>query len=465
MSQDRESYVIHTGANLDEQIYVEVDPQQSKLVLLGDTYRHKDRIRLAGGLWNASDKHWYMWEGNVPDVLKKLGEVRRVDQAHIETLIQNNTPKHDAPPPPSSSPFSSRFSNRFGSSTPPKADNTEDKPQSKPDDPPVQTVVVEKIVEVEKTVEVEKIVHSPAWRKKKRGKKAPMAKQRVWRNPALNTQSPDYIKPSWWQQVCFYLRPGKCRPAIALVGPAGNGKTTAARQALDALGMGYVEIDCNESMMPDALLGRMELTTQDGATVTTWADGLVTRAFREGKAIILNEFDALDPRTALCLQSACQHPGKDGTDRFITLPEHPTIDKVYPVGDCPIIVTMNTYGNGSREYVGRNVLDAATADRFSMITTDYENEAAIIESKGYTKKIANAILSWAEHVRQVLKNDTALNRIVLGNRIFINIADCMAAGMKLENAVEWEFFGRLDAQDRELLEAQLSRKYRGAKVS
>jgi MoxR-like ATPase len=265
-----------------------------------------------------------------------------------------------------------------------------------------------------------------------------------------------YIKPSYWTQLLAYLAPGRARPVVALVGPAGNGKTTAAERALEALGYQYEVVDANYGVQAEELVGAMSFrkwTDADGREFAeeTWIDGKVTRAFRAGKAVIINEFDALDPRVALALQSAFQDAGPAKRARYITLPGNPVEDRVYPAGDCPIVLTMNTWGTGpDRQYQGRNALDAATLDRFSFIPTTYENGVEILEAHGAPRALALQIEAWARRVREKIEAN-ALRR-VLSNRTMLRIADCVVnIGLPFNTAIEWEFAVHLNAAERELL--------------
>lgn len=259
----------------------------------------------------------------------------------------------------------------------------------------------------------------------------------------------DIVPPSYWSDLVLYLTPGQARPAIALVGPAGNGKTTTAEAACTALGYEYVVIDATEYLEPADLVGCM---TYDPAKGEVWRDGPVTEAFRNGKAVIINEFDSLNPRAALCLQSATQDPGPQRKGRYVTTPGGPE-DRVIPSGDCPILVTMNTYGTGAtRQYVGRNALDAATADRFTIISTGYENEASILAARGYSAPTADRLACWAAAMREQIEANTL--RVILSLRTLLRMAQVIEGyHLPFEAAVEKEFLNRLEPDTRRLLSA------------
>ena len=255
---------------------------------------------------------------------------------------------------------------------------------------------------------------------------------------------PGFIPPCYWDDLWLYTTPGACRPAIALVGPAGNGKTTTAEAVLAARGYTYLVIDANEYLEPADLVGAMTFDPQVGEV---WRDGPVTRAFRAGQAILINEFDALNPRAAMCLQSVMQ----SGPGRYVTTPGAPDHDRITPTGDCPLILTMNTYGTGAtRQYVGRNTLDAASLDRITLITTGYENDAAIIERSGYSRFTAQRLAAWAVPMRD--KIDENALRVILSLRTLLRMAQMIDHyGRDMTVAIEKEFLSRLETDVRDLL--------------
>lgn len=274
-------------------------------------------------------------------------------------------------------------------------------------------------------------------------------------SPSLTPPPPpapaaDFVPPSYFADLLRYLTPGATRPAIALVGPAGNGKTSAAEAACQARGYDFIVIDATEYLEPADLVGAM---TYDPGQGEIWRDGPVTAALRQGQAILINEFDALNPRAALCLQSLAQDAGPTGAARYLTTPGAVEQDRVYPAGDCPLIVTMNTFGTGAtREYVGRNALDAATADRFTIMATGYENEAAILIQRGCDTTTAERLAAWAREMRVRIERDAL--RIILSLRTLLRMMQAITVyGQSFDTAIEKEFLNRLNPEDRALLEA------------
>lgn len=311
--------------------------------------------------------------------------------------------------------------------------------------PTPQTIekVVEKIIEVEK----EKIVVKSA------GKHIRINRRLALKLPKkVEPVTNAFVKPSYWDDLCMYLVKGDARPVIALVGPAGNGKTSTAEAVLEAIGYEYEVLDATEFIEPADIVGAMSFRQEEsGKAEEVWRDGILTKCFRSGKALIINEFDALNPRAAMCLQSAFQDKGHNGRGRYVTLAGNKDESRVYPTGDCPVILTMNTYGTGAtRQYVGRNALDAASLDRITVISTGYENEEAILTGRGYGKKTADKLVKWAKKVRtEIDRNEFT---VILSNRTLLRMAQTIERfGWTFEKAVQKEFLDRLEPDFRTIL--------------
>ena len=150
---------------------------------------------------------------------------------------------------------------------------------------------------------------------------------------------------------------------VLLVGPAGTGKTTAARKAAEALGLGFSCLSVGPQTSKSDLLGFVDAGG-------TYRESLFVAAYRDGGVFLLDEIDAGNAGVLTVLNAAL------AGDVMAT-----------PVGmvkRSPRFLTVagaNTYGQGaSRQYVGRTQLDAATLDRFAVLDwpVDEGLEAAMI---------------------------------------------------------------------------------------
>lgn len=245
----------------------------------------------------------------------------------------------------------------------------------------------------------------------------------------------DFVAPSWSREFLDYLDIGS---TVAVVGPAGNGKTTGARKLLERAGWTVYEFDCTDATLPQDLIGRTALRQENGATVTEWQAGPIALAFADPKgAVLLNEYDALDPRTGMALQSALEAADR----RRVSAPDTGT--QLLSAGPCPIVLTLNTIGHGATvEYQGRNALDGANRDRVEMVVTGYENEAEIMVAHGYARETADRLATWATAIR--LKLAEIGSREILSNRRLLTAAAlCDRRGMNVGDAMQRAFFGRM----------------------
>jgi cobaltochelatase CobS len=134
---------------------------------------------------------------------------------------------------------------------------------------------------------------------------------------------------------------------IGMVGPAGNGKTSMALAAAEALAVPFVLQPFNPQSTRSDLLGYMDAGGR-------YVESPFYKAFRDGKLYIADEFDAANPSVALLLNAAI-------ANRVLTFPNGETL-RAHP--SFRAIFAMNTYGTGAdHQYTGRFRQDAATLDR------------------------------------------------------------------------------------------------------
>lgn len=162
----------------------------------------------------------------------------------------------------------------------------------------------------------------------------------------------------------FCVEDRNCQPLnIAVVGPAGNGKTSMALSCAEALRIPAVLQPFNPQTTKSDLLGYM---AADGKYVPS----PFYEAFTQGKLFIADEFDAANPSVAVTLNAAV-------ANRTLTFPNLETA-KAHP--NFRAVFIMNTAGTGAdHQYTGRMRQDAATLDRmvYLHVPIDPGLEAAI----------------------------------------------------------------------------------------
>lgn len=266
--------------------------------------------------------------------------------------------------------------------------------------------------------------------------------------------SPSVIQASWHDRLATDIKLGR---TILVRGASGNGKSFGAMHILKSLGYNVYALDCTDSTTPENLVGGLEpVPDGKGAMSMEFRNGAVCKAFSDPKgALLLEEYDALDPRIAMCLQTALlrNHATRK---RWVSCPDH-SKGGIESKGDCPIVVTMNTWGHGAdRDYVGRNTIDAANLDRFdSLIDTTYENEQSILFAHGHDNKTCGVLENFAKIVRDKIKQRGM--RIVFSTRRLLAIAESATIlGCSLKEAVERDFLFRLPPSDRDALISDLN---------
>lgn len=257
---------------------------------------------------------------------------------------------------------------------------------------------------------------------------------------AFTKPSLDFVPPSWTREFVDYLEIGA---TIAVVGPAGNGKTTGARKLLERAGFNVYEFDCTDATLPQDIIGRTALRQENGATVTEWTAGPLAKAFADPQgAVLLNEYDALDPRTGMALQSALEA----ADTRRVTAPD--SGEQLRSHGRCPIVLTLNTIGHGATvAYQGRNALDGANRDRIEIIVSGYENEREILTAHGFAPETAERLANWAVTARERLAAIGSME--ILSNRRLLTAAALIdRCGHSLTDATTRAFTGRMAERDR-----------------
>lgn len=218
-----------------------------------------------------------------------------------------------------------------------------------------------------------------------------------------------------------------------LVGPAGSGKTTLARQVADALGRDFY--------MAARVTSEYKLTGFiDAAGKAVQTD--FRRAYEDGGVFLFDEIDASDADALTAFNAPLANDIADFPDGQVK--RHP---------DFVAIAAGNTFGRGAnREYVGRQQLDAATLDRFTVFEVDYDEalELAIAGNDDWTR--------YVQAVRKAVETEKV--RAIVSPRASIMGARLLAAGFdrpQVANATVWK---GMDEAQRNRVEAALSYSHR-----
>jgi MoxR-like ATPase len=210
------------------------------------------------------------------------------------------------------------------------------------------------------------------------------------------------------------------RKNVYLVGPAASGKTQAAENVAEALGLEFSSISVCSQTPISALFGFMNAV---GAYVPTE----FRKRFEFGGVFLCDEFDNGNANTCAALNQATANGCCGFPDGMVA--KH---------ADFICIAAGNTFGNGAdRQYVGRNQLDAATLDRFVFLDWEYDEqlETAICDAQGFPS-------DWTKYVQQVRASVASLKlRHVVSVRASLIGGQMIKAGVsrsRIEKTVLWK---------------------------
>lgn len=223
---------------------------------------------------------------------------------------------------------------------------------------------------------------------------------------------------------------------VFMPGPAGSGKSTLAMQAADAMEMAFGSMSVGPTTPTSKLFGYMDA---NGNYVSTE----FRKVYEGGGIFLLDEMDNGHPGLLAEMNQALANPYCAFADAMVK--RHP---------DFRMVATGNTFGRGpDRLFVGRNILDAATLDRF------YTLEVAVDERM--ERRIASAYVNaddetlvtrWIDHVQSVRRKATAANLpVVVSPRATIDGAKLLAMGMDWEQVEEGRLFAGIKSDVRSQL--------------
>lgn len=214
---------------------------------------------------------------------------------------------------------------------------------------------------------------------------------------------------------------------VWITGGAGGGKTHAAKQVADALGVQFKSMSVSAQMTQSALIG---YPNANGNYVST----SFRDCYENGGLFCLDEIDNGNSNILSALNSAL-------ANGFCAFPD----GQIEMNKDFYLIATANTTGNGAtKAYVGRNQIGADTKDRFIFLDWQYDEE---IE-----KAICGNDMIAFNRVKELRSAANKHNlTCVISPRATASIAALIRVGFTLNEAVNFAITEKLTPQEKTAL--------------
>ena len=141
---------------------------------------------------------------------------------------------------------------------------------------------------------------------------------------------------------------------LLLVGEAGTGKTSLAEQIAFELKQEFTVISLNKQYSKGDFIGFKSI---DGGYISTE----FRKAYEHGHIILLDELDAADPNTLLCLNTI--------ENGYVAFPD----GRINAHPNTRIIATANPFTQHA-QYTGRSKLDFSTLNRYHILPLDRDED-------------------------------------------------------------------------------------------
>ncbi len=229
-----------------------------------------------------------------------------------------------------------------------------------------------------------------------------------------------------------------CGLNVFLVGPAGSGKSTLASQAFKALDLDTESLSFGPTTPTSKLFGYNDATGNFQGT------GFF-RSYHLGEAgFLADELDNGHPGLIAELNQATA-----GNSAAFACGQRSRHDR------HRFVATGNTFGRGpDRLFVGRNVLDAATLDRFVTIEVPVDEDLERTVAVGSVPEAFAATAErWVTRVQRTRANAEARNlAIVVSPRASIDGAKLLAKGWSEDKVAERRLFAGIKPDVRGLVD-------------
>lgn len=246
--------------------------------------------------------------------------------------------------------------------------------------------------------------------------------------------------------------------AMLAFGHTGTGKSSGFNQLLARLNYPTEEITCHEDMRYSDLVGQfvMRADRPGEQPQMRWVDGPLTRAVRHGHALIMNEWDLMEPGELAGLNDLL-----DGRPLMIAENGGEIIE---PHPDFRLFATGNSAGAGDEMglYQAVKTQNLAAMDRYRVINVDYPDpdvEMGILErvAPSLSSELRKGMVKVANEIRHVFKgkNPDVQIGLTMSTRVLRRWAlltlDFKGAKNASAYALDIALLRRGDAEEREAI--------------
>ena len=216
---------------------------------------------------------------------------------------------------------------------------------------------------------------------------------------------------------------------LMLVGGAGAGKNHTLEQVAEALDL--------EFYTTNAVNQEYKLTGFIDAN-GRYHETEFYKAFTNGGLFFLDEIDASSPEALIVLNGAI-------ANKYFDFP----IGRVNAHKDFRVVCAGNTYGTGAdMVYVGRNVLDGATLDRFVVVQFDYDEE--VEKTLAYDLDLFKFIRDLRDSIEK------AGLRYIVSMRALINATKLLELGIDKQTILKTTIIKNMQKDDLNLVVEKLN---------
>ena len=233
----------------------------------------------------------------------------------------------------------------------------------------------------------------------------------------------------------YLLRSAVRARNIMMTGPAGSGKTMAAKALVSALKRPFFYFNLGATQDPRAaLIGNTHFNKSTG---TYFSESAFIKAIKTPYAVVLlDELSRAHPEAANILMTVL-----DQTQRYLRLDEQDNS----PIVEVAKGVTFIATANIGSEYTATRVMDRALLDRFVTIEVDTlnaEQEYTLLNMlyPDTNQDDMKAVAEIAAHTRDQVKSEVGKLTTAVSTRISVEMAGLLYDGFNLLEAAEVAIF-------------------------